>query len=97
MNILGGELLEQCWSHHPEVRGPLAYFRERVMAANWGTPAELASDFPRASILRGNRVAFRVKGNEYRVVAEVSYVDQEILFRFAGTHAEYDRVNAEEV
>ena len=89
--------MEQCWARHPDVRGPLAYFRERVMAVTWRTPADVASDFPRASILSGNRVVFRVKGNDYRIIAVVSYVDQEILIRFAGTHAEYDRVNAEEV
>jgi len=50
-----------------------------------------------ASILRNNRVVFRVKGNTYRLVVRIDYGNGLVFIRFVGTHAEYDRINAEEV
>ena len=40
---------------------------------------------------------FNVKGNDYRLIVAVSYRAQIILIKFVGTHAEYDRVDAETV
>lgn len=50
-----------------------------------------------ASILRNNRVVFRIKGNAYRLVVRIDYGNGLVFIRFVGTHAEYDRINAEEV
>ena len=50
-----------------------------------------------ASILRNNRVVFNVKGNTYRLVVAVKYEFQVVYIRFIGTHAEYDKIKAEEV
>ena len=40
---------------------------------------------------------FRIKGNDYRLVVRVFYPGRQVFIRFIGTHAEYDRINAEEV
>ena len=61
------------------------------------TPAEVRDQFPNASILRNNRVVFRIRGNNYRLVAVVFYAGREVYIRFIGTHAEYNRINANEV
>ena len=38
-----------------------------------------------------------VKGNKYRLVVAVKYEFQVVYIRFIGTHAEYDKIKAEEV
>ena len=53
--------------------------------------------FPRPSILPTNRVVFRIRGNSYRLVVEIFYEGHLVYIKFVGTHAEYDRINAEEV
>ena len=40
---------------------------------------------------------FRIKGNDYRLVARVFYPGRVVYVRFVGTHAEYNRINVEEV
>ena len=42
-------------------------------------------------------MVFRIKGNRYRLVARINYERQIVLIKFIGTHAEYDRIDAEEV
>lgn len=57
----------------------------------------MKSRYPSASIIPGNRVVFNIRGNRYRLVAEVDYRRRALSIRFVGTHAEYDRIDAREV
>jgi mRNA interferase HigB len=42
-------------------------------------------------------VVFNIHGNDFRLIADI-YFPKEVLFvKFLGTHAEYDRVDAETV
>ena len=43
------------------------------------------------------RVVFNIGGNKYRLIVHVRYRFFTVYIRFVGTHAEYDKVNAEEV
>ena len=73
-----------------------AWHRE-VGQADWEAPAQVRDRFPSASIVGNSRVVFRIKGNAYRLVVEVFYPGRRVYIRFVGTHAEYDRIDAEEV
>ena len=42
-----------------------------------------------------NRIIFNIGGNKYRLAAHVNYELQIVYIKFVGTHAEYDRVDAE--
>ena len=44
-----------------------------------------------------NRVIFDVGGNKYRVIVAFAYPYKRGLIKFVGTHAEYDKINAETV
>jgi mRNA interferase HigB len=47
--------------------------------------------------LRGGRVVFNIKGNDFRLVTALNYQAGVLAIRFFGTHAEYDRIDAETV
>ena len=57
----------------------------------------MKASHPKASILKAGRVVFNIKSNDYRLVAAVQYQAGVLAIRFFGTHAEYDRINAETV
>ena len=40
---------------------------------------------------------FRIRHNDYRIVARFFYPGRIAYIRFVGTHREYDRINVEEV
>ena len=97
MRIYSKSTLRAFWRRHPDAESALQEWYEKVDAADWDTPAAVRSDYRTASILPGNRVVFNIKGNTYRLVANIVYQHRAVYIRFIGTHAEYDRINAAEV
>ena len=61
----------------------------------WSDRGQRRSDC--ASIVANNRVVFNIGGNKYRLVVRVNYPYRVLYVRFVGTHAQYDRINLEEV
>lgn len=65
--------------------------------ADWDAPGKVKARYTSASMVAGDRVVFNIKGNHYRLVVKVNYGHRTVYVRFVGTHAEYDKVNVEEV
>jgi mRNA interferase HigB len=61
------------------------------------TPEDVRRSHPKASILKRGRVVFNIKGNDYRLVSALNYRAGVLAIRFFGTHAEYDKIDAEMV
>ena len=89
-------LREFCESYKDAEQSLLSWYRE-VEKEDWDTPAKVKEKYRSASILGNNRVVFNIKGNKYRLVVKVKYKYRMVYIRFAGTHAQYDAINAEEV
>ena len=97
MRIIAKKSLREFWERHPDSEPPLQAWYLEVRKADWASPDQVRGRFSNASILRNNRVVFRIKGNAYRLVAKVVYARRIVYIRFVGTHAEYDRIDAEGV
>ena len=97
MRIYSRRTLRDYWTRHADAEDALASWHKQVERADWSTPADVTALFPTASILSNNRVVFRIRGNSYRLVVEIFYEGRLVFIKFVGTHAEYDRINAEEV
>jgi len=65
--------------------------------ADWKTPEEVKKAHPKASILKGGRVVFNIKANDFRLIVLIQYLDGILMIRFFGSHEEYDGIDAETV
>jgi mRNA interferase HigB len=90
MILAGKRLLAEFGEGHALVRDAIAAWVAEVEAANWKNLAELKARFPSASFIAKDRVVFNIKGNHFRLDAQVNYSAQVVLVRRIGTHAEYD-------
>lgn len=63
--------------------------------ADWKTPEDVKKAHPKASVLRGGRVVFNIKADDYRLIALVQYVDGVLMIRFFGSHDGYDGIDAD--
>jgi mRNA interferase HigB len=103
MIVIGTESVERYFAAHRGNRGIRAARSQYEVwlaiarRAQWRNPEEVKASHPRASILRGGRVVFNIKGNDYRLIVAVQYQAGVLVIRFFGSHAEYDRIDAETV
>ena len=97
MRIISKKTLRDFWESHPDSEQSLKAWNLEAREAEWTTPAQLKDRYPSASILADNRVVFNVGGNKYRLIVWTRYQQNMVYIKWLGTHAEYDRVNAEKV
>jgi mRNA interferase HigB len=91
VRIVGRPVLEQFVQAHADVRSAVDAWLREAMAATWRTPADIKARYASASLLAGNRVIFNLKGNKYRLDAQIAYQTSVVIVKRIGTHAEYDR------
>lgn len=103
MLVIGTSLAEAYFAAHTGHKGIRAARAQYdawlaiVRRANWATPEDVKQAHPKASILKGGRVVFNIKGNDYRLVAVVEYRAGVLAIRFFGSHAEYDAIDAQSI
>ena len=100
MRIIAVSTLKAFLRRSPEYHDaeqPLLAWIRQVRTADWSSPAEVKTDLRSASILRDGRVVFNIAGNKYRIVAWINYPYRVLYIRFVGTHAQYDRIDAQTV
>ena len=97
MRIFTLKTLKLFVAKHPDAKGAIDAWYEMATLASWHKPIDVKSDDGTASIIADNRVVFNIKGNDYRLVVKIHYNTGFVYVRFVGTHAEYDRIDAETV
>ncbi|MBN9316258.1 MAG: type II toxin-antitoxin system HigB family toxin [Devosia sp.] len=98
MRIIAKATLRAFWERHPPAAGPLQAWFALVSAARWRSPADIKAMFgATVDFVADSRVIFDIGGNKYRLIVGVSYEYGQVLIKFIGTHAEYDRIDARSV
>lgn len=97
MRVIAKKILGDFWMKHADSEQQLKAWFQETLAANWTTPNDIKPEYPIASILKNNRVVFNICGNKYRLIVKINYDYGQIWIRFIGTHADYDKVDANKI
>jgi mRNA interferase HigB len=99
MRVIARKTLVDFWQRPGcgDAEQPLRAWFHEAKAADWRSPSDVKAAYRNASILGNNRVVFNIGGNKYRLVAAIHYRAGIVFIRFVGSHADYDRVRAEEI
>ena len=98
MRVIALKRLRAFWERgHADAEQPLKAWYQEAAAANWQGPHDIKARYAHASMLGRNRVVFNIGGNKCRLITVVDYLRKGVLIRWVGTHAQYDRIDAEEV
>jgi mRNA interferase HigB len=92
--IFAKSTLRDFWENYPDSEQYLKTWYDTAMNANWKTPADVKMSYANASILKDSRIVFNIKGNSYRLVIEFNFEHQLAFVRFIGTHADYNKIDA---
>lgn len=97
MRIFVRRTLIEFWKQHSDAEQQLKSWFAEAKNAQWRTPADVKRKFGSASIIADNRVVFNIAGNKYRLIVKIHYNTGFLYIRFIGTHAEYDKIDAETI
>jgi len=90
MHVISRRKLKEAASRHGDLEGSLDAWFRIAKKALWRNLAEVRKTFSSADAV-GRWTVFNIKGNQYRLIAEINYVFGRIYIRQVLTHAEYDR------
>jgi mRNA interferase HigB len=100
VRVIAKRTLREFWEAKRErvdAEGPLLAWHSEVSQVHWRSPADIKAQYRNASFVGDNRVIFNIAGNKYRLIVRVNYRREILYVRFVGTHADYDRINAETI
>ncbi len=58
---------------------------------------QLKKVYGNASIVNNNRVVFNIKGNDFRLVISINFLQEASYVIWFGTHKEYDKIDVQTV
>ena len=97
MRVIVKKTLRNYITLHPDCEQALLTWHKEVKAAKWKSPADIKLKYPSVSILNNDRVVFNIKGNHFRLIARINYSLFIVWIRFIGTHAQYDKIDANKI
>lgn len=103
MTVIGTNIVHDYFNRHRSDQGIKAArssynaWEEITLAAAWRIPPDVQSSHRKASILKGSRVVFNIKGNDYRLICEIIYQIETVVVRWFGSHDQYDEIDAENI
>lgn len=90
MHVISRKRLKEAAMRHAGLEAPLDVWFRIAKKASWRSLTTVRKTFSTTDAV-GRWTAFNIKGNQYRLIAEINYVFGRIYIRHVLTHAEYDR------
>ena len=97
VRVIAKKILRAYWERQIDAEDQLKTWYKEACKAKWSSPAEIKTEYPKASILKSGRVVFNICGNKYRLVVQINYIRKWVFIRFIGTHKDYDMINADKI
>lgn len=97
MRVISRKTLREFGDAEPEAKSALDSWFHEASKATWKTPSQIKEKYRSASVLKNNRVVFNIAGNKYRLIVRIDYEAGIVFVRFVGSHAAYDKIDAEEI
>ena len=92
MTISGKQIIDNFVLKHARSRNPFSKWLNEIERAFPSNHSELKQLFPTADYVGNKRYVFDIGGNNYRLVAVVTFVEGMLFVRWCGTHAEYSKI-----
>jgi mRNA interferase HigB len=90
MHVISRKTLREAAARHADLAGPLDAWFRIAKKATWRNLKDVRETFASADAV-GKFTIFNIKGNNYRLIAEINYAFGRLYIRHVLTHAEYDK------
>jgi mRNA interferase HigB len=89
VHVISRKKLKEAVGRHADLESPLDTWFRIAKKAGWRNNADVRKAYPSADPV-GKYTVFNIKGNTYRLIAEINYRTGRIFVRHVLTHREYD-------
>ena len=98
MKLVGVEIIEEAQRRHADATKRLSAWRAEVVSKTtvWASFQDIGDRYPKTDKV-GERSVFDIGGNRFRLIVKINFAVGVVAVRWFGTHAEYDKINVEEV
>ena len=79
---------------YPNAKTQLLIWFSEFSKAEFSSFNELKQVYGNASIVNNERVIFNIKGNDYRLIVSINFLQKACCIIWFGTHKEYDKIDA---
>lgn len=90
MHVISRKKLVEFSAIHADAETALDTWYRATKTANWHNLVEVKEVFPSADLF-GVFTVFNIKGNRYRLIAEINYRSGTVFVRHILTHSNYDK------
>ena len=92
MRVISFSMIRDFIEKHADADVALRDWYKRTSKANWTNLADIKQTFNTVDYVGNDRYVFDIKGNNYRIVAIVLFINKKVYMRFVGTHEEYAKI-----
>ncbi len=97
MKILVKKTILYYSEKYPIAKMPLLIWYNEFSKLDFRNFNELKQVYGNASIVNNERVVFNIKGNDFRLVVSINFLQTACYVIWFGTHKEYDKITVETV
>jgi mRNA interferase HigB len=90
MHVISRKRLKEAIARRGDLEVPLDAWFRIAKKAEWKNLVDVRKTFSSADAV-GNWTVFNIKGNQYRLIAEINYTFGRVYIRHVLTHDEYVR------
>jgi mRNA interferase HigB len=90
MHVISYRKIREFIEAHPSAKAALNSWYKVTKKVQWNNLAEVKQTYPSADLV-GQVIVFNIGGNNYRLIAGISYRIKTIYIKGVYTHAEYDK------
>jgi mRNA interferase HigB len=90
MHLISIRNLRSDSAKYPDTQTVIDEWYKVVKSVSWQNLEEVKQIY-RDTEAVGNFTVFNIKGNKYRLIVDINYVNQTIYYKYFLTHAEYDK------
>ncbi len=92
MRIVTYKRILEFSNKHADSKIPLHYWYHTTSEKKWKDFNDIKKTFSSVDFVGNHRFVFNIKGNNYRLIAIISFNAKKVYTRFIGTHSEYDKI-----
>ena len=98
MRLVGLDVIQEAQKQHANAARRLSSWMVvvKAKATIWTCFLDVRGHYPTVDKV-GDRYVFDIGGNKFRLITKINFVAGVVAIRWFGTHAEYDKINVEEV